>query len=68
MNKQEALKKLFFDENFPFGQVDIIRVDEQRNIVKGTLKHKNKSVSTIETKYFEEDILKVMEGENERIK
>jgi hypothetical protein len=67
MNKQEAIKKLFIKENSPFGEVEIISINEERNIVKGTLKHKNKSVSTIETKYFEEDILNVMEGENERI-
>lgn len=67
MNKQEALKKLFIDENSPFGQVNVISTNEEKNIVKGTLKHKNKSVSTIETKYFEKDILNVMEGENERI-
>lgn len=64
MNKQEALKKLFIKENSPFGQVDVISINEERNIVKGTLKHKNKSVSTIETKYFEEDVLNVMEGKN----
>lgn len=61
LNKQEAIKKLFFDEYSAFGEIEIVRVDEQTNIVKGLLKQKNK-ISTIEVKYSEKDLLNVMEG------
>ena len=61
MNKQEAIKKLFMNEYSVFGEIEIIRADEQTNIVKGLLKQKNK-ISTIEVKYSEKDLLNVMEG------
>ena len=60
MNKQEAIKKLFMNEYSVFGEIEIIRADEQTNIVKGLLKQKNK-ISTIEVKYSEKDLLNVME-------
>lgn len=61
MNKQEAIKKLFMNEYSVFGEIEIIRADEQTNIVKGFLKQKNK-ISTIEVKYSEKDLLNVVEG------
>ncbi len=61
MNKQEAIIKLFMNEYSVFGEIEIVKVDEQTNIVKGLLKQKNK-ISTIEVKYSEKDLLNVMEG------
>jgi len=53
MNKKEEIKKLFFDEYSSFGEIEIIKINDEKNIIKVILKLKNKSIIRIETKINE---------------
>lgn len=65
MKKQEAIKKLFFDEFNQFKEnVQDIKINEDTNEIKVKLKAGETKVS-FEITYFEKDILNVMDGKKE---
>ena len=61
MNKQEAIKKLFFDEYSIFGEIEVIRINTETNVIKARI-GRSKAKIKLEIKYYENDVLNMMEG------